>query len=448
MEDTPPLVFDDLVAYLAKGCKPRENWRVGAEHELFAFNRRNLERLPYNGTPGITDLLHGLMQYGWQTVHEGDVLIGLTRDGAGVSLEPGGQFELSGAQHPDIHAIYNETQQYGEELHNVADDLNIGFLGVGFSPLWSREQTPVMPKGRYNIMRPYMAKVGRQGLDMMLRTCTIQTNLDYSSEANMVAKFRTSLALQPIVTALFANSPFTEGAPNGYLSKRANVWTETDPDRTGMPAMVFQKGFGFEAYTRYALGVPMYFVKRGHTYIDVSGASFADFMEGKLDILPGERPTLKDWADHLTTLFPDVRLKTYLEMRGADGGPQSHIAALAALWVGLLYEQDALSAAWSLCKDWSHEEMLQLRQDVAKGAMSAKIQNRTVHAIAKDMVDIAMHGLSRRRRMSAAGQDETRYLTPLMDIVDSGKTLAELQLDLYNGLWRHDISRLYQEWAA
>jgi glutamate--cysteine ligase len=442
-----PLVFEDLVGYLAKGCKPAAEWRIGAEHEKFGFRLKTDERPPYEGTHGIRAMLDGLMRFGWAGVYEGETLIGLQRGLANVSLEPGGQFELSGAPLETIHDICSETGQHLEEVKAVADELGIGFIGLGHDPLWRRDQVPVMPKGRYDIMRAYMPKVGKLGLDMMLRTCTIQANLDFASEADMVAKFRTSLALQPIATALFANSPFTEGKPNGFLSARANVWTDTDPDRTGMLDFVFRDGFGFEAYARYALKVPMYFVKRGETYIDVSGRSFEAFMQGDLPELPGQKPKLKDWADHLTTIFPEVRLKTYLEMRGADGGPWGRICALPALWAGVLYDADALAAAWDLCKGWTAEEHVKLRADAARTGLKGEVAGRPVQQVAEELVDIARHGLRRRARFSGGLVDETGYLSELEEIAECGITPAERLLERYHGAWQGDVTRAYEEFA-
>ena len=328
--DDRPLTLEDLVAWFDKGSKPKSDWRVGAEHEKFVFRLGTHETVPYEPSPpehgGIKALLDGLTRFGWAPVMEAGHVIALERGKANVSLEPGGQFELSGAPLETIHDICEETGQHLQEVKIVADELGIGFLGLGFTPVWRRDQIPVMPKGRYKIMREYMPKVGGLGLDMMFRTCTVQANLDFGSEADMVAKFRTSLALQPICTALFANSPFIEGKPSGFVSARANVWTDVDPDRTGMLDFVFRDGFGFETYANYALNVPMYFAKRGDRYIDLAGRSFRDFMDGKLAELPGERPSIKDWADHTTTIFPEVRLKQYLEMRGADSGPWSRSA--------------------------------------------------------------------------------------------------------------------------
>ena len=442
-----PLTIDDLTAVLAGGCKPKDQWRIGAEHEKFGFVKADLRRPSYDEPSGIRAMLTGLQRFGWTPVEEGGHLIALERGGASVSLEPGGQFELSGAPLEDMHQICDETGRHLMEVKMVADEIGLGFLGLGFDPLWARADIPIMPKGRYDIMRAYMPKVGSLGLDMMLRTCTIQANLDYASEADMALKFRTSLALQPIATALFANSPFTEGKPNGFLSARANVWTDTDPDRTGMLDFVFQDGFGFETYAQYALDTPMYFVKRDGRYIDASGQSFRDFMGGRLPALPGELPTLKDWGDHLTTLFPEVRLKTYLEMRGADGGPWSRICALPALWAGILYEDASLNAAWDLCKHWDVEDHERLRRDVTRLGLKAEVAGRSVRDVAVDMVAIARDGLKSRNRLSGGLVDERGHLAELEEIADSGVTPAERLLELYHGRWEGDPARIYAEFA-
>ena len=452
MSDTAPLSRDDLITAMSKGEKPKDQWRIGAEHEKFGFDRTTLRRPAYEGDNGILAMLTGLQRFGWSPVEEAGHVIALERKNAegftaSISLEPGGQFELSGAPLQTIHDICSETGQHLMEVKQVADQLNLGFLGAGFDPLWRREDIPVMPKGRYGIMRAYMPKKGSLGLDMMLRTCTIQANLDFDSEADMIMKFRTSLALQPIATALFACSPFTEGKPNGFLSARANVWTDTDPDRTGMLDFVFADGFGYERYADYALDTPMYFAKRGETYVDLSGQSFRKFMTEGLDALPGERATAKDWADHLTTLFPEVRLKQYLEMRGADGGPWSRICALPALWAGVLYDAPSLAAAWDLCKDWDIADHERLRRDVTRLGLKAEVAGRSVRDIAIDLVNIAKQGLKNRARFSGGMVDERGYLSELEDIADSGVTPADRLLELYHGEWKGDVSRIYRDFA-
>ncbi len=452
MTDAAPLSREDLIGAMSKGAKPKADWRIGAEHEKFGFDRSTLRRPAYEGDGGILAMLTGLQRFGWSPVEEAGHVIALERRNAegftaSISLEPGGQFELSGAPLKDVHDICNETGQHLMEVKQVADQLNLGFLGAGFDPMWRREDVPVMPKGRYVIMRNYMPKKGSLGLDMMLRTCTIQANLDFDSEADMVAKFRTSLALQPIATALFACSPFTEGKPNGFLSARANVWTDTDPDRTGMLDFVFQDGFGYETYADYALDVPMYFAKRGDTYVDLSGQSFRGFMTDGLPALPGERATKKDWADHLTTLFPEVRLKSYLEMRGADGGPWSRICALQALWAGIFYDAPSLAAAWDLVKDWDIAEHERLRRDVTRLGLKAEVAGRSVRDVAVDMVAIAKQGLKNRARFSGGMVDERGYLSELEDIADSGITPADRLLALYHGEWQGDVTRMYRDFA-
>jgi len=445
--DDAPLTLEAMAAYLADGCKPPQQFRIGAEHEKFPFRLGSHDPIPYDGPDGIFALLQGMKRFGWEDVREGETLIGLHRGGANVSLEPGGQFELSGAPLETVHDIHEETLQHLAEAKVVGQELGIGFLGLGFTPIWTREEVPVMPKGRYKIMRAYMPKVGRLGLDMMFRTCTVQVNLDFASEADMVLKFRASLALQAVVTALFANSPFVEGRPSGFLTARANVWTDTDPDRTGLLDFVFDDGFGFEAYARWALDVPMYFAKRDERYVDLSGRSFRRFVAGDLDELPGQQATLKDWADHTTTLFPEVRLKTYLEMRGADCGPLSRLSALPALWAGLLYDDAALNAAWDLCKDWGRADRHALRGDVARVGLKAKVCGRTVQAVAQDLLAIAREGLRRRGREREGLADETSYLTPLDEIAESGITPAERLLELYSGPWRGEVRNVFHEAA-
>jgi glutamate--cysteine ligase len=447
MADDRPLTLEALAGYLVAGCKPASAFRIGAEHEKFPFRTGTLAPIPYDGPDGIRALLEGMERFEWRPVREHETLIALERGGANVSLEPGGQFELSGAPLETIHDVYEETAQHLIEAKAVGEELGIGFLGLGMTPTWRRDEIPVMPKGRYKIMRQYMPKVGGLGLDMMFRTCTVQANLDFASEADMVAKFRTSLALQPIATALFATSPFTEGRPNGFLTFRANIWTDTDADRTGLLDFVFQEGFGFETYARYALDVPMYFVKRGDTYLDASGKSFRDFIDGRLDAAPGERATIKDWADHLTTIFPEVRLKQYLEMRGADSGPLDRLCALPALWVGIFYDDAALAAAWDLCKAWTREDRAKLRGDVTRLGLKAEVAGRSVQHVAQDLVAIAREGLKRRARGGESLHDETAYLVPLEEIAESGITPAERLLELYHGPWRGEVKNAFDAMA-
>ena len=436
-----------LVEYLAAGARAKADWRIGTEHEKFGFRLDDLRPPTFDGERGIEALLKGLVRFGWSPVEEHGRVIALTRDGASVSLEPAGQFELSGAQLETIHQTCCEVDTHLHEVRTVADELGLGFLGMGFQPKWRRDQMPWMPKGRYKIMRDYMPKVGSLGLDMMTRTCTVQVNLDVAGEADMVKKFRVSLALQPIATALFADSPFTEGQPNGYLSYRSHIWTDTDPGRTGMLDFVFEEGFGYERYVDYLLDVPMYFSYRGGEYVDLSGQSFRKFMDGKLAALPGARPTLRDWSDHMTTAFPEVRLKQYLEMRGADGGPWNRLCALPAFWVGLLYDDVALDAAWDLVKDFSMAERHALRDGVPKHGLKVPFRGASVRELALEALKISAHGLQRRARNNRNGADESIFLTPLIEFAEAGETPAERKLALFHGEWSGDIDRVFREYA-
>jgi glutamate--cysteine ligase len=450
VDTTPVESRDQLVAWLAEGARPVERYRIGTEHEKLPFTLQDHGPVPYEGPRGIRALLTGMRHLlGWEPILEGSTLIGLadvTRGGA-ISLEPGGQFELSGEPVNTIHATSAELNAHLAQLREVATPLGIGFCGIGMSPKWTREETPVMPKGRYRVMANYMPKVGNLGLDMMFRTCTVQVNLDFSSEADMVKKLRVGLALQPVATALFANSPFTEGKPNGFLSFRGEIWRDTDPDRTGMLPFAFERGMGFERYVDYALDVPMYFIKRGATYIDVAGSSFRDLLAARHPAVPGERATFSDWANHLTTLFPEVRLKRYLEMRGADSGPWARICALPALWVGLLYDQTSLDAAWDLVKGWSAAERQKLRDDVPKLGLKAIIGGRRVHDVARDVLAIARAGLARRRRLDYRGTDETPFLAPIEEVIATGKTPAEVLLERYQGEWRQSVEPAFDALA-
>ena len=450
VSDTTPITSRQaLVEWLAEGNKGEgATLRIGTEHEKIPFYRGADTPVPY--AHGVEALLSGLRdKLGWEPIEDKGALIGLfDPQGRGaVSLEPGGQFELSGAPLVDIHETKAELDQHFDALGAIAAPLGVSFLDLGHSPKWTRAETPVMPKSRYGIMQAYMPKVGALGLDMMFRTATIQCNLDFVSEADMVEKMRVGLALQPLVTALFANSPFTEGKPNGLLSQRSQIWRDTDPDRTGMLPFAFEEGFGFERYVDYALGVPMYFVKRGDVYHDVAGASFRDLLDGALAQLPGERATISDWANHLSTIFPEVRLKTYLEMRGADAGPRGHITALPALFAGLYYDRAALDGASELIKGWSAEEREALRAEVPKKALAATIKGRSLRDIGRDVLALSRGGLTRRARRDAAGRDETAYLAPLEEIVESGRTLAERRLEAYEGRWGCSIDKAFDECA-
>ena len=444
----PKLEYSDLLIWFSQGEKLSKNWRIGTEHEKFVFYTNNLKRVSYLGASGISELLNALaINNNWVKIIENNNTIGLKDDtGASISLEPGGQLELSGTPLENLHQTCKETGQHLKIMKEVMSGLGLSMVGVGYDPKWTRSDISFMPKGRYEIMKNYMPKVGQLGLDMMLRTCTIQVNLDFSSEKDMVEKFQISMALQSVATALFANSPFIEGKPSGYLSSRAIVWTDTDPYRTGVPEIVFDTNFGYESWLNYVLEVPMYFVYRDGKYIDVAGNSFVDFMEGKLKGFEGQYPTIKDWEDHITVAFPEVRLKQYLEMRGADGGPWNIICALPALWVGLLYDSQSQSDALSLAKPLMDANLLEEgRISAATFALNGMIGNVSIDKLASDMLDISRDGLKRRNKIDGRGLDESQFLDPLFYILDNKQTGAEKLLQKYNGSWNKNIDKIFIE---
>ncbi|WIY26297.1 glutamate--cysteine ligase [Parasedimentitalea psychrophila] len=439
-----------LAEYLAEGCKPKSDWRIGTEHEKFGFCKDSLKPLPFAGERSIVAVLQGLRDsYGWSEVTEGGNLIGLEKDGANVSLEPGGALELSGAPLETIHETCDEVNIHLREVKDIADKIGVGFIGLGAAPIWNHDEMPLMPKGRYQLMNDYMTKVGTMGRDMMRRTTTVQVNLDFGSEADMVQKLRVALALQPVATALFANSPFFEGKPNGHKSWRSKIWRHLDDARTGMLPFAFDEGFGFEAYAEYALDVPMYFVYRDGVYINALGMSFRDFLKGELPALPGEKATLSDWADHLTTAFPEARIKKYMEMRGADGGPWRRLCALPAFWVGLMYDQSSLDGAWDLVKGWDAETREGLRVAASQSGLQAQVGDIKMIDLAREVVALSEAGLKARVRAGAGGlvPDETHFLNALKDSLDSGKVPADELLERYHGDWGGDLTRIYGEYS-
>jgi len=436
-----------LVEYFEKGEKPKEAWRIGTEHEKFAYRKSDLKTLPYDGRDGIGALLEGMTQFGWERVQENGKTIALSKDKGAITLEPGGQFELSGAPIETIHETYDETAEHIAHVKKVGDGLGVGLMGLGFNPKWKREDIPWMPKGRYKIMRAYMPKKGSLGLDMMTRTCTVQTNLDFADEADMVRKFRVSLALQPIATALFAASPFTEGRPNGFQTFRSHIWTDTDPDRCGILPFVFEDGMGYERYVDYLLDVPMYFAYRNNEYLDFSGRSFRDFMAGRFHNELKDEPRITDFVDHTTTVFPEVRLKRYLEMRGADSGPLDRLVALPALWVGLLYDSGALDQASELIREWKLPDHELLRREVPRSALQTKFRGRTVQDVAIDVLKIARQGLIARRRLNQAGVDEAHFLEPLERIAESGRTASDEMLEAFETRWNRSVDPVFAEQA-
>lgn len=437
-----------LSAYIASGCKPDQNRRIGTEHEKFAFSLNTLKPLTYAGPNGIRVLLEKLTEFGWEPVLENGQPIALTKpDHSSITLEPGGQVELSGAPLETIHQTCREVTGHIKQVKDVADELGAGILGLGYQPKWSLDDVGWMPKGRYKIMREYMPTRGSLGLHMMLATCTVQVNLDFRSESHMAEMFRAALALQPLATALWANSPFRDGKKNDFLSFRSHIWTDTDPDRCGVMPFVFEDNFGFESYVDYMLDMPMYFVYRDGQYIDASGLSFWDFMAGKLPALPGETPSIKDWEDHLTTAFPEVRLKKFIEMRGADGGPSKNLCALPAFWVGLLYDDQALADVTSMISDWSYDEVSALRDEVPIAALKTPFRGSTLQDLAKDVLAIAKQGLERRAKLDGSGQDETIFLNPLHAIAESGITPAEELLAHFDGDWAGSVDPVFTEYA-
>jgi len=414
---TPITSKSQMIEYLASGSKPKSDWRVGTEHEKIGFCKAKKLPLPYDGACSIKAMLEGLQRFDWTPVLEDGNLIALKRNGASVSLEPGG----------------------------VADEMSAGFLSLGFRPDTKLEDVPIMPKGRYKIMRDYMQKVGTMGREMMFRTCTVQANLDFGSEADMVKKFRVSLALQPIATALFANSPFTEGQLNGYKSFRSRIWMDTDADRTGMLPFVFEEGFGFERYVDYALTVPMYFVYRDGEYLNAAGKDFRNFLNGTLDVVPGQVATMQDFEDHLSTIFPEVRLKKFLEMRGCDTGHWDELCAMPAFWTGLLYDGSALDAAWDMVKDWTTEERQTLRETVPAQGLQTSFRGGTVNDLAKQALDISRAGLNARAKLNAHGENETIFLQDLDAKVTARKSNADLLIAAFNGDWKGDVMRAYTD---
>ncbi|MCY4241099.1 MAG: glutamate--cysteine ligase [Rhodobacter sp.] len=447
---TPVETYEQLVTYIADGCKPPDEWRIGTEHEKFGYCAKTRLPLPYDGPCSIRAVLEGLRhRFGWSPLYEGENIIGLTKNDANVSLEPGGQLELSGAPLETIHQTCDEVNVHLREVRKVANEIGARFIGLGAAPEWSHEQMPLMPKGRYRLMTEYMDRVGTHGKQMMYRTCTVQVNLDFSSEADMVKKLRVALSLQPVATALFANSPFFEGRPTGYGSWRSRIWRDLDADRTGIPEFVFEDGFGFERWVRYALDVPMYFVFRDGRYLNALGQSFRQFLSGTLPALPGEIPTLADWADHLTTLFPEARVKRFIEMRGADGGPWRRLCALPAFWVGLIYDRTSLDAAWDLVKRWDQETREALRMAAAADGLRAQVGDLNMANLSAEVVAISKAGLRSRARSGLGGMvpDERHFLHALEESLELGKTPADELLDLYNGEWQGDISRIYERFS-
>ena len=441
---------NQLIEYLASGCKPKSDWRIGTEHEKFGYCKETLLPIPYSGDRSVLAILKGLeREFGWAPITENNNLIGLSKNGANVSLEPGGALELSGAQVQTVFQTCDEVNEHLSQVKSIADKLNIGFIGLGAAPHWKHHEMSMMPKGRYKLMSEYMDQVGTMGKSMMFRTCTVQVNLDYSSEADMVQKMRVALALQPVATALFSNSPFFNGKLTGHKSWRSRIWRSLDAQRTGLLPFVFNESFGFESWVEYALDVPMYFVYRDGHYINALGQSFREFMKGQLPALPGELPTLDDWADHLTTIFPEARLKKFIEMRGADAGQWHRLCALPAFWVGICYDQSSLDAAWDIVKNWDEDDRENLRVAAAKDGLNGSVGNKKLIDLAKETVQISENGLEKRAKTSSNGLhfDESLFLESLKENIEKRKSSADELLEKYHGSWNRDLTKIFEEYS-
>ncbi|MBT4911761.1 MAG: glutamate--cysteine ligase [Alphaproteobacteria bacterium] len=442
---------EDLIKPFQNGEKKPSDFKIGTEHEKFVFHIDTLKPVPFSGESGIENLLLALKKYGWESILEDGNTIGLSRDkslgGGTITLEPAGQLELSGAPLTNIHETFNELDEHRSQISKEGSNLGLGFLGAGLTPDWSFDEMPIMPKSRYQIMKNYMPKKGNLGLDMMFRSTTIQVNLDYSSESDMIKKFRVSLALQPIATALFANSPFLDGNLTGYNSFRSHIWTDTDPDRTGMLPFVFNGEMSYEKYVDYALKVPMYFIYRDGNYLDVSGSSFEDFLNGDLDELPNEKPNIIDWENHLTTIFPEVRLKSFLEMRGADGGSFESVCALSSFWVGLLYDSESLDSSFDLIKDFNIKQLQELRIEVAKNGLHSIIEGIEIQEIAKKVLKLSREGLRNRNILNENGDSEEIFLDPLQKILSSGKSSSDDLIQKFSNNWNKNLVNMYKEYT-
>ena len=442
---------EDLIKPFQDGEKNYSDFKIGTEHEKFAFHLNTLKPVSFFEENGIENLLKALKKYGWDSILEGENTIGLSRNNSlavgTVTLEPAGQLELSGAPLNNVHQTYLELEEHKNQINKEGLKLGIGFLGAGLTPDWSFDEMPIMPKKRYQIMKNYMPKKGNLGLDMMFRSTTIQVNLDYSSEEDMIKKFRVSLALQPIATALFSNSPFLNGKSTGYKSFRSHIWTDTDPDRTGMLPFVFNGDMSYEKYVDYALRVPMYFIHRDGNYIDVAGCSFKDFLNGNLKQLPGEKPNLIDWENHLTTIFPEVRLKSFLEMRGADGGRFESVCALSSFWVGLLYDSTSLDSSWAIVKNFNTDQLQELRIKVAKNGLNSSVEGIDLKTLTRKILNLSSDGLRRRDILNANGENESIYLDPLEKILSTGKSPSDELIERFSKNWDKNLVNMYKEYT-
>ncbi len=431
---------EELEAYFHDAGKPRDRWRVGTEYEKVGIERSTGKAIPYLGPRGVERILRELIdRYGWEPEEQEGHIIALARDKAQVTLEPGGQIELSGEPCDSIHCTHGEFTQHIRELVEVAEPLGVVFLGLGMQPVSRLSEIEWVPKKRYRIMGPYMRKVGKLGQRMMKQTATVQANIDYLDEKDAMAKFRTGMGLAPILIGMFANSPISEGRLNGYRSFREHIWTDTDKNRSGLLSFAFSPDVSFAHYVEYALDVPMYFIIRHHDYVDMTGTTFRQFLDYGHQ---GERATIEDWGDHLTTLFPETRIKRYIEIRSVDSQPPDLMPALSALIKGAFYDPDCLQAAWDLVKGWSFDERMQIYLDSHKDALAARVRRYAIVDLARELLQIGWEGLHRQRALNAQGQDETIYLMPLKNLLDQGKCPADLLVEKWEGELDHDVRKL------
>jgi glutamate--cysteine ligase len=438
--DAPVASVEELVDFLRRWEKPRDRWRVGTEHEKIGLYEADHAPVPYETERGIGTLLERIAEVdGWGRITEGPNVIALEKDGASITLEPGGQFELSGAPLRTIHETCDEFHRHLDLMKRVSEPLGIVWLGLGMHPIHGVDRIPRMPKERYAIMQSYLPKRGALALDMMFTTATVQANYDFADEADMVAKMRAAMGLTPIVSAMFANSSLSGGKANGFVSRRLHVWQQVDPDRCGLLPLVFEPDFGYRRYVEWALDVPMFFVVRDGEHRPAKGMRFRTFLrEGGA----GTRATLSDFDRHLTTLFPDVRLKHIIEVRGADAVPPGLTCSLPALWKGLLYDDEALAAAWHLVRHSSQEEREVAREDAARRGLGASFAGRSMLDLARELTAIAREGLRRIRHAGRRDPDETPFLDPILDQLESGASPGQVVLDRWEGEWGRSVDRL------
>ena len=429
-----------LVKIFSEGCKEKIKWKIGTEHEKFGFKKKSLEPINFQDIQQIFLKLSN--KYNWEKVFEDSNLIALKKNNASITLEPGGQIELSGAPMKNLFETCKEVNQHQSELDDICKSMEIDFLGMGLLPKWKLNKIKLMPKKRYKIMSEYMPQVGSKGLDMMFRTATIQANYDFSSESDMVKKMRVSQSLQPIIIALYANSPFVDGKITNYKSFRSFIWTKTDKKRCGILPFIYDNSFSFERYVDYLLDIPMYFIIRDNEYINMTKYTFRNFLEKK--VLKKIEPNLEDWKIHLTTVFPEVRLKTFIELRGADGGPWSRVCALPAFWTGILYDKKNLNEIWTKISHWDYSGIVNFYENVRRDGLNTFTPDgEKLSDFTKTILNQSGEGLVRRNIKTDRG-NESIFLEPLKKILESGKSPAEMWKKLFFSEWKNDIDMLYK----